>query len=294
MSEQKRTNVHVAGSGRISGGFYDTVTVAGSGRIEGDVDANLIKTAGSCRIEGDVKTKELKTAGSCRVSGDVRAERIKTVGSCIVEGDVHADEIKIAGTQVVECSVKAKEITSAGSLKVTEDVEAEKFLSRGGFEIGGLLSAEEIKIELGGGKVMEIGGTRIEVRRRGGAFWGWRRAPRVHIHLERGPEGLSETLESIFEELGRIGEEVERAVSEGLGHAFGWSRGSGYLEADTIEGDEIFLENTRARVVRGKKVQIGEGCEIESVEYSESLEIAPGAQVKEQKRVGGEQAYGAH
>jgi cytoskeletal protein CcmA (bactofilin family) len=46
MSEQKRTNVHLAGSGRISGGVYDTVIVAGSGRIEGDVDANLIKAAG--------------------------------------------------------------------------------------------------------------------------------------------------------------------------------------------------------------------------------------------------------
>ncbi|MFN4218491.1 MAG: polymer-forming cytoskeletal protein [Candidatus Bipolaricaulia bacterium] len=287
MSEQKRANVHLTGSGRISGGYYDTVTVAGSGRIEGDVDTNLIKTAGSCRIDGDVKTKELKTAGSCRVAGDVKAELMKTAGSCTIEGDVHADEIKIAGTQTVEGSIKAKEITSAGSLKVTNDVEAEKFLSRGGFEIGGLLSAEEVKIELGGGKVSEIGGTRIEVRRRGRSFWSWRREPRVHIHMRRGPEGLGETLESIFEDLGRIGEEVERAVGEGLGYAFGWSegRGSGYLEADTIEADEIFLENTKARVVRGKKVQIGEGCEIESVEYSESLEVAPGAQVKEQKRV---------
>lgn len=282
MSEQKRTNVHIAGAGRISGGVYDTVTVAGSGRIEGDVDANLIKTAGSCRINGDVKTKELKTAGSCRVSGDVRAEQMKTAGSCTIEGDVYADVVKIAGTQSIEGSLKAKEIASAGSLKVTHDVEAERFLSRGSLEIGGLLSAEEIKIELGGGRVAEIGGTRIEVRRRGRAFLGWRREPRVHLYVERGSEGL---LESIFEELGQIGEEVERVVSESLGHAFGWPRGSGYLEADAIEGDEIFLEHTRARVVRGKKIQIGEGCQIESVEYSESLEIAPGAQVREQKRV---------
>ncbi|MCS7198328.1 MAG: hypothetical protein NZ930_06600 [Candidatus Bipolaricaulota bacterium] len=229
-----------------------------------------------------MKTKEMKTAGSCRVSGDVRAEQMKTAGSCTIEGDVYADVVKIAGTQSIGGSLKAKEIASAGSLRVTHDVEAEKFLSRGGFEIGGLLSAEEIKIELGGGRVAEIGGTRIEVRRRGQAFWGWRREPRVHLYLERGSEGL---LESIFEELGQIGEEVERMMSESLGHAFGWPRGSGYLEADAIEGDEIFLENTRARAVRGKKIQIGEGCEIDSVEYSESLEIAPGAQVKEQKRV---------
>jgi cytoskeletal protein CcmA (bactofilin family) len=254
MSEQKRTNVHLAGSGRISGGVYNTVIVAGSGRIEGDVDANLIKTAGMCRIDGDVKTKELKTAGSCRVAGDVQAERMRTAGSCVIEGDVHADEVRIAGTQTVEGTLKAKEITSAGSLKVTEDVEAEKFLSRGGFEIGGLLSAEEIKIELGGGKVLEIGGTRIEVRQCGRS---------------------------------RIGEEFERAVGESLGYAFGWSHRWGSLEADTIEGDEIFLENTKARVVRGKKIQIGEGCKIESVEYSESLEVAPGAHVKHKTKVGG-------
>ncbi len=289
MAEQKRTNVHLTGSGRISGGSYDTVTVAGSGRIEGDVDANLIKVAGSCRIDGDVKARELKTAGSCRVCGDVRAERMKSAGSCVIEGDVQADEIKIAGTQTVEGSLKAKEITSAGSLKVAEDVEAEKFLSRGGFEIGGLLSAEEIKIELGGGKVSEIGGTRIEVRRRGRSFWGWRREPRVQVRVQRGPEGLSETLESLFEDLGRLGEEVTRVVGESFEHAFGvgwWGRGAGLLEADTIEGDEIFLESTRARVVRGKKIQIGEGCEIETVEYSESLEVSPGATVKHQTKTG--------
>jgi cytoskeletal protein CcmA (bactofilin family) len=286
MSEQKRTNVHLAGAGRVSGGVYDTVTVAGSGRIEGDVDANLIKTAGSCRIDGDVKTKELKTAGSCRVAGDIKATLMKTAGSCVIEGDVQADELKIAGTQTVEGALRAKEITSAGSLRVSEDVEAEKFLSRGGFEIGGLLSAEEVKIELGGGKVSEIGGTRIEVRRRGRSFWDWRREPRVHIHMRRGPEDLGETLESIFEDLERIGEEVGRAVGESFSYSYGWAgRGSGYLEADTIEGDEIFLENTKARVVRGKKVQIGEGCEIETVEYSESVEIAPGAGVKEQRKV---------
>jgi cytoskeletal protein CcmA (bactofilin family) len=285
MSEQKRTNVHLAGSGRISGGFYDTVTVAGSGRIEGDVDAHLIKTAGSCRMDGDVKTKELKTAGSCRVAGDVKAELMKTAGSCAIEGDVQAEEIKIAGTQTVEGSLRAKEITSAGSLRVSEDVEAEKFLSRGGFEIGGLLSAEEVKIELGGGKVMEVGGTRIEVRQRGRPFWGWRREPRrVQIHVQRGLEDLGETLESVFEDLGRLGEEVSRAVGESLGYSWA-GRGAGFLEVDSIEGDEIFLESTKARVVRGKKIQIGEGCEIESVEYSESLDIAPGAQVKEQKRV---------
>lgn len=293
MPEQQRTNVHLTGSGRISGGVYDTVTVAGSGRIEGDVDAHLIKTAGSCRIDGNVKVKEMKTAGSCRVAGDVDAERIKTAGSCTIEGDVRAGEVKIAGSHIVEGTLRGKEITSAGSLRVSDGVEAEKFLSRGGFEIGGLLSAEEVKIELGGGKVAEIGGARIEVRRRG-PFWNWRRrrehrrSPHMDAHIHEKRVKLGEALEDVFEEIGHIGEEVERAVGESLGYAFSHSwpgRGSHHLEANTIEGDEIFLEDTRARVVRGKKIQIGEGCEIGTIEYSESLEIHPSSSVSKQVKV---------
>lgn len=39
------------------------------------------------------------------------------------------------------------------------------------------------------------------------------------------------------------------------------------LTVDTIEGDDIYLENTHAKVVRGNNVTIGSGCEIELVEY---------------------------
>ncbi|MCL6576409.1 hypothetical protein [Kyrpidia sp.] len=40
---------------------------------------------------------------------------------------------------------------------------------------------------------------------------------------------------------------------------------------ETIEGDDIYLENTRARVVRGTRVQIGPGCQIGLLEYSEDF-----------------------
>ncbi|HIC96284.1 TPA: hypothetical protein EYP12_06635 [Candidatus Bipolaricaulota bacterium] len=63
----------------------------------------------------------------------------------------------------------------------------------------------------------------------------------------------------------------------------GW--GFGTLEAELIEGDEISLEWTRARTVRGKKIEIGEGCEIERVEYSEELRVSPGAEVKERVKL---------
>ena len=43
------------------------------------------------------------------------------------------------------------------------------------------------------------------------------------------------------------------------------------LEVDTIEADEIYLENTHAKIVRGKKITLGPECRINLVEYQESF-----------------------
>lgn len=57
------------------------------------------------------------------------------------------------------------------------------------------------------------------------------------------------------------------------------------LKADAIEGDDIHLEHTRAKVVRGTNVTIGPGCEIDLVEYKEALDLDKDAIVREQKQV---------
>ena len=313
MNEQQRKNVIIMGSGRLEGVYYDTIKIAGSCRADGDLDANQIKIGGSLRVGGDLKTKELKTAGSCRVIGDIEAEMMKTAGSCVADGNVKAKFFRNAGSQEVNGTLRAEEISSGGTLKVSGDVEANKFLSRGRFEIGGLLTADEVKIELGEGRVQEIGGERIEIRSKG-QFWGWRKLGTINIEFDNEgrpappPPPLSEPprrrkgfsyeqgeggphikidlgglLEDVFQELERVGVEMGK-VGERVGHAF-VGHLAGCVEADTIEGDEIFLENTRARMVRGKKVTIGEGCEIEIVEYKDSLEVTEGANVKTRTKI---------
>ena len=49
--------------------------------------------------------------------------------------------------------------------------------------------------------------------------------------------------------------------------------------AESIEGDEISIEYTSAKTVTGKDVKIGEGCEIELLQYSENAEISPKAKI---------------
>ncbi|TLG74248.1 hypothetical protein [Culicoidibacter larvae] len=57
------------------------------------------------------------------------------------------------------------------------------------------------------------------------------------------------------------------------------------LVVNEIEADRISLVATKAQIVRGEDVTIGEGCNIELVEYTGTLTVAPGAIVKSQVKV---------
>jgi cytoskeletal protein CcmA (bactofilin family) len=57
------------------------------------------------------------------------------------------------------------------------------------------------------------------------------------------------------------------------------------LTTESLEADEISLEATVAKIVRGKRVIIGPECRIDRIEYAESLQIDPKSAVKEQVRV---------
>jgi cytoskeletal protein CcmA (bactofilin family) len=264
MSDER---VAFAGFGKVRGGIYESVRISGSGKIEGDVSAKTIKVAGACKIQGNASAEELKTAGSCRVMGNIEAGEMETSGSCSVEGKVKADTFKCAGSQKIGGKLTAKYARIAGSCGVDGDVEVDKFVSEGSFRIAGLLSADDIDIRLGGNcSAREVGGERIAVRRSGRGFsWQW-----------QGPGKLRE----LRKKLDHLGERFGIEVSIDIG---GWE--SGILETELIEGDEIMLEWTRAKTVRGKQIVIGKGCEIERVEYSESLEVDESASVGEEVKL---------
>lgn len=235
-------NVTISGAGRIEGGSYGTVKIAGSGRVVGDLVAEEFKAAGSAKVEGNLKAQRFEAAGAFRCEGDLELEEGEAAGSLKVVGRVRAKELKLAG------SAQAKGITggylrAGGSLSV-ENVEVEIFRLMGAFEIGGLLSADRVEVELEGrARAREIGGEKIVVRA------------------------------------------GQRSMGGFLSTALGFLLGQGppkELVAEVIEGDEIELEATQARLVRGGKIKIGPGCRIERVEYTETLEVAPGAVVKEE------------
>jgi cytoskeletal protein CcmA (bactofilin family) len=279
--------VSIAGSGRISGGTYQSVKVAGSGTIDGDVKAETISVAGACTIHGSVIAEEMKASGSCTVEGDVTAEEFRTNGSAKVNGDVNADVFKCSGSQRVEGKLTTSYTKISGSCKVGGDVEADKFNSEGSFEIQGLLSADIISIRLGGDcSAREIGGEKIEIKRKSGKY------DRKNFETKSKDKSESEDKKWQFDEFGiQIDVDLEKItdmigqIGEDLGiHVSGYI-GRGSLTAEVIEGDKIYLESTKAKIVRGKKIVIGPDCEIDSIEFEESLEIDEYSRVSNQTRI---------
>ncbi|GMA62319.1 hypothetical protein GCM10025859_27590 [Alicyclobacillus fastidiosus] len=64
-----------------------------------------------------------------------------------------------------------------------------------------------------------------------------------------------------------------------------FSGGLRRLTVDTVEGDDVNLAYTTARVVRGNRVEIGPGCEIETVEYRSLLRVSDAAKVHEKTKL---------
>ncbi|MBU1049534.1 cell shape determination protein CcmA [Candidatus Bipolaricaulota bacterium] len=246
MSEEKKS-VSVTGAGVITGGSYSRVSISGAGKIVGDVYAENLTMSGAGRVSGHCEVVLLTVSGTGTFDKDVIADEMKVSGVAKVNGQVKVKELKCSGTFKAAESISSEYVKVSGMLHVSGDVEAEIFRASGGFDVGGLLSADRIEIHPGGRcRAQEIGGAKIDIRRYG----------------SRERAGL---LDSLL-----------RALSSSWG---------GDVEAALIEGDEIYLENTRADVVRGKQIQIGPDCKIGLIEYSESLKIHDDSEVQKQNKI---------
>lgn len=261
-------------SGKAAGGEYDVIEVAGSGTITGDVAFNRMSIAGSGKVDGNAKGENIKIAGSLSITGEVDCSNASVAGSWRVEGDaevrdftingsikflqnLRANNIKIYGSANVDGNINADSLKILGTVKTNKSCECNDFKAYGSFEIAELLNAENIIINPSGRcYVKEIGGTTIEVSQK----------------------AKEDNMGSAVNVFGDIVNFFKDVVGSNTGR---W----GTLECDTIEGDDITLENTIAKVVRGNMVYIGEGCTVDLVEYKTGISKHPRAVVKEERKI---------
>jgi len=242
----RRGSASISGAGNIGGGDYERVSISGAGKVTGDITADEIKISGSGKIQGLARAVRVTTSGAAVFEAGIIADELRISGSTRSHGVAEVKELKCSGVFKTDGSLTSEYVKVSGSLAVGGDVSSEIFKTTGAFRIGGLLSADHIEINLAGRcEAREIGGERIEVRR-----GGWHQ------------RGL---------------------ILDGLIRIFTGSSTS-LLQCQVIEGDAVHLEDTEADVVRGKRIVIGPGCDIKTVEYSEELSVDEDAKVGKERK----------
>ena len=213
--------------------------IAGAGTISGGRYGNIM-IAGAGTVRGDIDALDLRVNGSADIVGNVKATSLVVAGTATFNGNIAGGPVLIKGTSDVHGRVDGELFKVAGTANVDGSVSTQRVEIRGTVKIGGDVEAESFDAK----GVFSIGGLL--------------NAGDVKIRLYGGSDAR---------DIG--GETID--VREDKQWAFLPFLGERNLTADTIEGDTIYLENTRAKVVRGANVTIGIGCEIDLVEYTASL-----------------------
>ena len=236
-------DMHISGSGKIPSGEYNSISVSGSGHLIGKVRCTSFSTSGSSKGEDIECTGSFKVSGSSHFSGNVEAVNIKVAGSFHCDGDLIASEsFSTSGSTKCGKSIKCEQLKVSGSLKTDGDIEAENIKASGIVNCSGLLNAESIEIKFDRGmNIGSIGGSKIVI--------------------------VSEKANNIFQRL-PLFSSIAKATSAGVN------------VNSSIEGDDVALECVTCPRVTGRVVAIGEGCNIDLVQYSEEVEISPEAKVR--------------
>lgn len=236
-----------------------SVNINGMGKYTGG-EFDCVNIAGSGKIEGNLKCNELHASGTIDISGSLDSKASTVSGSAKVEGDLFGDELTVSGMLKALGGGMVQNVTINGMLQLAKPFKVKRLENNGSIKVDGDLSGEQIfsngMIECSGllnceDLALKLSGV-------------------SHIH-----------------EIGATTIKVEPG-NAGFG---GWLSflvpkryKNSQLVATTIEGDEIYLENCEVEVVRGKHITIGPNCNIENVEYSETLEVDEKSVVKNSTR----------
>ncbi|MBD1379529.1 polymer-forming cytoskeletal protein [Metabacillus arenae] len=250
----------INGSGIATGGMYKNVKLNGSGKINGDIECQDMKISGSGKVKGNIKAENIKTSGSSLLEGDVEAEYIESNGSSEITGDVKCGAVSINGSSAFRQDITCEKIEVNGTSKIGGELSGGKIRVNGSMKVAEGCEGEEVIVK---GSI-QVGGL----------------LNADFIDLKLG-------FHSNVKEIGGEKINIKKYSSLNLFKRL-WDvivQRNYHLEADVIEGDVIHLEATKAKLVRGKDIIISEKCEIDTVEYTDSIDIHPNSVVREKVHV---------
>lgn len=199
--------------------------------------------------------------------------KVKIDGIGEVSGDITCNAFYCNGKGKVKGHVLSKSFQVQGMCKVMGKLESLKIRFDGTATIEDGIVSEVVE---GNGVLSLDAGCETEVFQVSGKvdIYGLLNADQVKLELLAKCRIRDIGGEQIIVKQGKSkGEIMNKLLSSFVG--------SPQLIAETIEGDHISLEYTKAQVVRGNSITLGPGCEIERVEYKSHLSIDERSRVKQ-------------
>jgi cytoskeletal protein CcmA (bactofilin family) len=232
-------NLNVYGDGSYGGGSYDKININGEAVIAGDVDCNTIKIRGNGHIKGGIKSEKMSVLGHGSFEGTGDIYELSILGEAKIKGKTMITKAKILGQCDIDDNTVIDDNKVYGTLKIDGNYRGITAKIKGDLTVSGDAEVEQfisdgsfsIKGLLNGEEII------------------------INPFISR----------SYAKEIG--GERITVKKKKELSFSLPFTK-SGGLEADVIEGNDIYLEDTTAKIVRGDNVEIGPNCKIEKVEYT--------------------------
>jgi cytoskeletal protein CcmA (bactofilin family) len=229
------------------------IAINGSGSSGGGT-FNKVTIRGEGTITENVTCTTFKTFGTSEIKESLEADQFSVFGESKVKGSCTAPNLKVMGQLTVEGDVTSKNTKVRGSLEIGNDFKGDVADVKGELTVKG--GAELERLSLTG---------RLQVS-------GMLNAGDIDLQLKYD--------DSHVDEIGGEKIQIRRKTAP-----LPFGKSEGMFQAKVIEGDDLYLEYTKADVVRGKRVSIGKGCEINLVEFSQTLKKSGNPVVKEAKKI---------
>ena len=232
----------------------ENLIINGSGDYPGG-RYDKVSIRGEGTIDTEVECSVFNVYGTSEALENVTTGSMKVLGEAEFKGNIVAQETLVMGTMEVAGKTLLKKMKILGTLDVGGSLSGDEANIKGSISVGGDVEYENFE---------SSGGFEIK---------GLLNADTIKIALRFG--------ESSAEEIGGGKITIKRKKNSLL--PFVGVEGS--LIAKVIEGDDIYLENTKADIVRGNMVKIGPGCQIGMVEYTKGFTENVNSSIKMSKRI---------
>ncbi|MGX1901657.1 polymer-forming cytoskeletal protein [Thermolongibacillus altinsuensis] len=234
------------------------LTVNGSALTSGGT-FHKVTIRGDATINGDLWCDRCKVFGNADVSGNIEAKSFHIFGQANIRGNVQGETIKLFGEINIRGNAIAHDFHLRGAAHVDGNVTGGTIHGYGEMKVSRDCEADMFSVK----GAVEIGSTL--------------NAEQVELYLH--------FADSRITEIGGKTIRVKRSKTLNILHFLKrFARDSAKLVTETIEGDDIYLEHTDAKIVRGDRIIIGPGCNIGLVEYHTSFQQDEKAIVKEKRK----------